>query len=177
MLASSRVLASSDLVDDLFVLASSWWLRGLVLVGAALAADARRRSPPLRAAAVAVAYGLSSLCSTILKVVVDRPRPTGAHLVEIPSSASFPSGHATTAFAAATALAVLVPWTSWWAFAFAAWVAYSRVYLGVHYWSDIIAGAVLGAVVGYLVARVARERWSLTPPPSAPPGAPRTLPP
>lgn len=141
------------MVDDTFVLLSAWWVKSLVFIAAALMVDVARRERPWRALTVAVAFGLSSLCSTLLKVAVDRPRPTTATLVDIPTSASFPSGHATTAFAAAVALSLLVPRMTFWALPLAAAIACSRVYLEVHYWTDIAAGALLGTFVTIAVVR------------------------
>jgi undecaprenyl-diphosphatase len=149
-----------ELLTSFFTLASAWWVKSLVFIGAGLLDDLRRRAPPVTAITVAVAYGLGSLVSTVLKDVVERERPDGGALVDVPASASFPSGHATTAFAAAVALSLLVPRWRWWALPLAATVAYSRVYLGVHYWSDIIAGALIGAAVGWLVVAVVRRRRS-----------------
>jgi undecaprenyl-diphosphatase len=132
-------------------------VKGLVFVLAALAVDLVRRRPPLFALTVALAFGLSSLCSSTLKVVVDRQRPGGETVIDLPSSASFPSGHATTAFAAAVALSMLVPRMAWWALPLAALISYSRVYLGVHYWSDVLAGAALGTAVAIGVVRALRR--------------------
>jgi undecaprenyl-diphosphatase len=128
-----------------------------VFIGAGLLYDLRRRALPLTALTVAVAFGLSSLASTTIKALVDRQRPSGDHVIDLPTSASFPSGHATTAFAAAVALSLLVPRWRWPALALAALVAYSRVYLGVHYVTDIVAGAMLGSAVAWLVVAGARR--------------------
>jgi membrane-associated phospholipid phosphatase len=152
-----------------FVVLSAWWVKSLVFIGAGAVDDLRRRV--LRAAPlIAIAFGLSSLVSTVVKALVDRPRPTFDPLVDLPASASFPSGHATTAFAAAVACAVLIPRLKWPALTLATLVAVSRVYLGVHYVFDVVAGALLGTAVGLAVA------WPLRPRPSAPAAPPRTRP-
>ncbi|HXH87742.1 MAG TPA: phosphatase PAP2 family protein [Gaiellaceae bacterium] len=84
----------------------------------------------------------------------DRPPlndPDPATLVELPHTSSFPSGHATVAFACATALALAVPRLRWPLFTLAALIAFSRVYVGVHYPLDVLAGAVLGVALGFAV--------------------------
>ena len=88
-----------------------------------------------------------------VKLVVRRPRPVLDGLPPLggaPSSLSFPSAHSTASFACATAMtridsaaAVL--------FVLAALIAIGRPYLGMHYPSDVLAGAVLGVAVGLLV--------------------------
>ena len=141
------------------IVASAWWVKSLLPLAAALADDVRRRTLPLIAGAVAIAYGLATAASEWLKVVVGRARPDATDaLIDVPTTKSFPSGHATTAFAAAVALAVLAPRWRWPALALAAIVSYSRVYLGVHFWTDVIAGAVLGAAIGGAVALAARRK-------------------
>ena len=75
----------------------------------------------------------------------------------MPASPSFPSGHATTSFAAAAAVAILVPRLRVPAFALAALVGFSRVYLGVHYTLDVLCGAVLGTLIGVGIALAARR--------------------
>ncbi len=147
----------------LFVLASAWWVKGLLFVVAGLAHDLLRgRLVPRTAIAAAAALGLASLVSDLVKQAVDRARPPLSDaavqpLGPLPSSPSFPSGHATTAFAAAIALAVLVPRLRVPALVLATVVAVSRVYLGVHFWLDVLAGAALGALAGVLVAAAVRR--------------------
>jgi membrane-associated phospholipid phosphatase len=70
-------------------------------------------------------------------------------------AAVFPSGHSATAFAAATAIAILSPRMRPFALGLAAAVALSRVYLRVHFPLDVVAGAVLGAGLGALAALTA----------------------
>lgn len=119
------------------------WL-ALGSVGALL--DARRRDRWLRAM---VAIAASYVANTALKTVVRRRRPQLEELpalIGTPTSLSFPSAHACSSFAAARAYAPLLPAGPLYATASA--MALSRVYLGVHYPSDIAAGAVLGHVLG-----------------------------
>jgi undecaprenyl-diphosphatase len=80
------------------------------------------------------------------------PAPHGARQVRMPESDSFPSGHAASAFTAATLLAG-GPATPVW-FALAAAVASSRVYTRMHHTSDIVAGAALGVALGTIARRL-----------------------
>ena len=145
-----------------FAFASLWWIKGPVIVGLGGLGDAiHRRLLPLALLASAAAFGIASALNVGLKHVVDRHRPPVsnpdfAYVGDLPSSPSFPSGHAMTAFAAATAVAVLCPRLRIPALAIALMVAVSRPYLGVHFWADVVVGALLGAAVGAAVALAAR---------------------
>ena len=77
--------------------------------------------------------------------------PDPEPLVSLPATSSFPSGHATVAFACATVLALAVPRLRWPLLALATVIAFSRVYVGVHYPLDVLAGAVLGVAIGLVV--------------------------
>ena len=93
---------------------------------------------------VASAYALNYA----VKVTVRRRRPELGGLAPLTptvSQLSFPSAHATTSFAAARAYRELVP--AWALYTAAAAFAASRPYLGVHYPSDVLAGAALGTAV------------------------------
>ena len=139
--------------DELFRALSSTELR-LVLLGLAMLVVARRVPPPWLGAAVPVAAAIATAAVTdALKQVAGRERPDAlGALVDLPPSASFPSGHASGAFAVATVVWLLAG-RRWGAVALAVAVAIacSRVWLGVHYPSDVVAGAALGALCGWLV--------------------------
>src|SRR5262249_54287100 len=107
------------------------------------------------------AAALPSLTVTIVKRVIGRARPfVGGHLdpylyahpVWRPDYASMPSGHATTAFAAAVAVALLWPRLRVPMLIYAFLIAASRVVLDAHYMSDVLAGAAVG-VAGALLVR------------------------
>lgn len=124
----------------------------LCLAGAAV--DGRRRPRYLRAlATVWVAY----LANIALKYVVRRRRPVLEELPALSStvtSLSFPSAHATTSFAAAWALTAGdegLPRAPVYGLAKA--MALSRVYVGVHYPTDIVAGAAFGTAIAALLER------------------------
>jgi len=88
-----------------------------------------------------------------VKLVVRRPRPVLEGLPPLggaPSSLSFPSAHATSSFAVATAMTRVDPLGAL-AFLLAFALALGRPYLGMHYPSDVLAGALLGVALGLLV--------------------------
>jgi membrane-associated phospholipid phosphatase len=88
-----------------------------------------------------------------VKAIVRRPRPVLEGLPPLggaPSSLSFPSAHATSSFAVATAMTRVDPLGAL-AFALAFALALGRPYLGMHYPSDVLAGAVLGVALGLIV--------------------------
>ena len=109
------------------------------------------------------------LNSSFLKHIFDRPRPChvlpDVHLlVSCGSGYAFPSSHAVNNFAAALVLSYFLPRWAWAFLAFAAVVAFSRVYVGVHYPSDVMAGAIIGLLVGGIVilAFVRAQAWLRT---------------
>lgn len=125
------------------------WAGVWVLVGGGAAAlDRRRRRRWLAAAAV----GPSAVCLNFaVKAAVGRERPLiEGHppLARAPSKLSFPSAHATSSVAAATALGRVEPAARPGLYALAAAICLSRPYLGMHYPSDVIAGVALGRVIG-----------------------------
>ena len=117
----------------------------LALGAAGVLADRGRRLPWLRATAtVAASYALN----TVIKFVVRRPRPQLPELPPLTSTVtalSFPSAHATTSFTAAGLYGALIPAAP--LYAVASLFAVSRPYLGVHYPSDVVAGATLGSAL------------------------------
>ena len=150
---------------------SGWflWPAGLLLLAFALAASPRLpgfsrlvlATLAVRVSFLFTAIALPSLFVTIVKRVIGRARPfVGGHLdpflyahpVWRPDYASMPSGHATTAFAAAIAVALLWPRLRVPMLIYAFLIAASRVVLGAHYVSDVVAGAAVG-VAGALLVR------------------------
>jgi undecaprenyl-diphosphatase len=96
--------------------------------------------------------------SYVLRQLIGRDRPPLVYadprpLVAVPQTGAFPSGHSASAFAAATVIAwssrrLAVP-----AYVLAVLVAWSRVYVGVHWPLDVLGGAALGVLVGTLVVK------------------------
>ena len=140
-----------------FVLLSAWWVKGPVIVAVGACADARhRRFVPLAGVSATLSVLAGAAISGLLKEAFDRPRPAFAGFdltaLAAPDTPSFPSGHATTAFAAAAAVGAFHPKLRIPLYAVALLVALSRVYLQAHYGLDVLAGAVLGIAIGLTVA-------------------------
>jgi undecaprenyl-diphosphatase len=133
--------------DAFFVALSHIGSFGIVwLVLTVLAVFVLRR--PVVFPLMVTAYFASAAASDTIKLAVDRARPHDDPLVRVPTSHSFPSGHATTSFACAATLAPFVDRRAVPVlYLLAAAIAYSRVYVGVHYPLDVLGGAALGLVV------------------------------
>lgn len=115
---------------------------------------------------VVAAMGVDGVLTYSLKKMIARPRPFTTYPDQIhaythESSLSFPSGHTSLAFATATALSLKYP--KWYvvvpAFVWAGSVGYSRMNLGVHYPSDVAAGALLGAGSAWLTCVINDWYW------------------
>ncbi|MFF4742945.1 phosphatase PAP2 family protein [Streptomyces chengbuensis] len=138
-----RVAAAARALSHSGEHAALWLAAGLVCA----AADRERRDGWLRGTALIAAAHLASMG---VKRVVRRPRPlpvTGEPLVRTAGRHSFPSSHATSAVAAAVAFGVLRPAGRVVAPPVAAAMCVSRLVAGVHYPSDVAAGALLGGLL------------------------------
>jgi membrane-associated phospholipid phosphatase len=112
---------------------------------------------------VAESFLVTTLVATGLKHAINRPRPFETYpdiqKLSAGGSSSFPSGHTSDAFSTATSLSLAFP--KWYVIApsytYAALVGYSRMHLGVHYPSDVLAGAIVGAGSAYLCYKA--QKW------------------
>ena len=112
---------------------------------------------------IGVAVGATIVETYAFKKIFDRPRPFITHPdlmpISLETDASFPSGHTSAAFSLATSLSLNYP--KWYviapSFLWATATGYSRLYLGVHYPTDVIAGAVLGAGTSWLTYEINKK--------------------
>jgi undecaprenyl-diphosphatase len=147
--------------DWVFEVLSDWWVKSILIIGIGLVADAWRRGRPVAAVLSTASYFTAGGVATLVKDASQRPRPSlvdpEVHpLVAVPHSYAMPSGHAATAFAAAVAVGLVHQRLRAPLLALAAMIAISRVWLGVHYLTDVLAGAAVGALVAiplWLVVR------------------------
>jgi undecaprenyl-diphosphatase len=144
-------------IDGVMVALSVVGRGGRVWIGIGLVLWAAGRLKWQRLAELLVALALATvMVDYVVKPLVDRHRPfrsipSVSVLDKRPKDASFPSGHAGNAFAAATVLAQALPaWqAAWWTLAIL--IAFSRVYVGVHYPADVVGGAIAGALCAIVV--------------------------
>lgn len=106
---------------------------------------------------ILVIVASDQISSNLLKNLFERIRPCNALedvnlLVNCSRSFSFPSSHAVNNFAVAFYFYKLYPKFKWLLFTIAFLAAFSRPYIGVHYPSDIVAGALIGMLIGYILA-------------------------
>ncbi len=136
------------------------WL-AIALVGVGL-----RRVPGKAVCQLCLAMLVAFLINDVtLKPVIHAPRPfqrdAQARVVgHRPNDYSFPSGHAAASFAAAVALSRAWPAGTVVWFALAAFIAYTRIYLGVHYPIDAACGALVGIACAWFA--IGRTRWHFT---------------
>lgn len=110
----------------------------------------------------AIAILLADWVSEILKQIINRPRPyvvwENAHVIFYKArSSAFPSGHAMIVFCMAYLLYYFYPQKMRWVWIVAVWLGLTRVYVGVHYFTDVLAGAVLGVLCAAVVCRILPE--------------------
>ncbi|MFT3751923.1 MAG: phosphatase PAP2 family protein [Paludibacter sp.] len=115
---------------------------------------------------VGASIGVGGVLTQVLKYSINRPRPitlSDPYIVAYESQRglSFPSGHTSLAFSVATALSLKYP--KWYVavpgYLWAGSVGYSRMNLGVHYPSDVLAGALLGAGSAYVTYKINNWFW------------------
>jgi membrane-associated phospholipid phosphatase len=156
-------------LDDLFVALGTVEKLGLVWVLAAIAIGWARRCGLWGTATLAATVALATLAadsvSFAVKDLTNRQRPFEAHPqihpLYVVHSSSFPAGHAATAFAGAVVLAYVAPRAAPLLGVIAGLIGASRVYVGVHYPTDVLAGAAIGIAVGavaVLLLRTLRAR-------------------
>jgi undecaprenyl-diphosphatase len=147
-------------LDPLFVALSYAGSFGFIWLVIAVAISGFSWSRPWLWTRVAVAIIVAESVSGALKLWLGRDRPPLSNpdpepLVHLPATYSFPSGHATVSFACATVLALAVPRLRVPLYTLATLISFSRVYVGVHYPFDVLAGAVLGVAIAIALRMLA----------------------
>jgi undecaprenyl-diphosphatase len=130
-----------------------------IIAGAALALGGGARGRRAALSGLASVAATATIVNVAVKPLGRRRRPDrvagevpAARHVRMPASRSFPSGHTAAAVAFATGVARVIPAAGAPLHALATLVAYSRVHTGVHYSGDVLAGALLGAMIGDVTA-------------------------
>lgn len=165
MLRSLNIKRNTSLDGSMQFISNSEYAVGiLVPVSICAAAWATRKHTTLeKGVNISLAVILNTASTYVVKRVIDRPRPSVTYpdiqAFESERHYSFPSGHTSNAFCVATSLSL--NYRKWYvalpAFAWATGVGYSRMHLGMHYPSDVLAGALLGAGSAYATYHV--NKW------------------
>jgi undecaprenyl-diphosphatase len=156
-------------LDPLFEALSYAGAFGFVWLAIAVAISGFSWSRPWLWTRVGAAILVAESLTGAMKQWFERDRPPVADpdpptLVDLPGTYSFPSGHAAVSFACATVLALAVPRLRWPLYTLAALIAFSRVYVGVHFPFDVLAGAVLGVAIAIALRMLATVLRRSAPP-------------
>ena len=132
----------------------------LLAAGGMLCTKKYRRQGVILLAGLAMGVLVGNVC---LKDLIARPRPCWLDdsvklLISVPTDYSFPSGHTLSSVIGATVLTETNRCFGWAAIPLAVSITFSRLYLFVHYPSDILAGTVLGVVIGLAVYYLGMRR-------------------
>lgn len=163
-------------LNDFFVALGTVEKLGAIWVVCAVALGIALRWGVLPTAVLAVVTGLATFIADSVtfgvKDLVHRARPFEAHPAIHPlyvvHSSSFPAGHAATAFAGAVLLSYVAVRLAPLFLGLAVAVCFSRVYDGVHYPTDVLAGAAVGAIIGgaaIVGLRLLQQRFPTVGPP------------
>lgn len=158
---------SNPVMDKLMVVITSLGDKGLIWIVMALILLAVKKYRKIGIILLISLLMTSLLGEGIVKNIVQRPRafityPDISIIINQPTSFSFPSGHTASSFAAAV---VLGHYFKKWSFLFyflATLIAFSRLYLFVHYPSDIIVGIILGSICSLLTIKLLDENIRLS---------------
>ena len=149
----------NDFLDKLMPVVSFMGKLSLIWVILAVVCLCIKKTRPLgRSLTCYLLFDLVAI-NGIIKPIVNRLRPcvlndTVQMLVSTPFDASFPSGHTAFAFGAATILFIYNKWAGLAAYAFAFLMGFSRLYLYVHFPTDVLMGAVFGVVFAILAYKL-----------------------
>lgn len=154
-----REYFSSPLMDSIMIFITNLGNRGFIwiIIGIILLISKKYRKIGL---AMLIALAVTSLIGEVfIKNIIQRPRafttfPDIEIIIKAPLSYSFPSGHTASSFAAAVVLGYYIKNWKYLFYFFAALVAFSRLYLFVHYPSDIIGGIALGVVCSLMTIKI-----------------------
>lgn len=152
---------SNPLFDKIFPFITDvkHWFIAYIILWLMLIIKGDKRAKIAAVGAIILIAASDQLSSNLLKNLFERIRPCNFLqdvniLVFCSSAYSFPSSHAVNNFAVATYFARLFPKYKTVLYAVASLMAFSRPYVGVHYPSDVIAGALIGFAVGYLFSEM-----------------------
>jgi undecaprenyl-diphosphatase len=151
---------STPFLDKFFSLitnVNNWYIAYIILLAICFTKGGRRGKIAALLVIVLIVV-TDQLGHKVIKELIQRARPCNSLADALTplgcqGTFSFPSNHATNNFAAAVFFYILYPKLKWVLFITASLVALSRVYLGLHYPSDIAGGALIGSAFGYIFAR------------------------
>ncbi len=146
----------TPILNEFMILATDWLTVAAVVILIPVlllwVLDKKKWIPPL-VLSVVVAVGLTYLFKSVFAV----PRPELGLIAA--AGFSFPSGHTATVFSVIPVLNRGFPKLKWFWVGFAFFIGLARLYVGVHYLSDIIFGGLLGYLVGLSIIYLGAEKW------------------
>lgn len=154
-------------LDKFFIFVTTLGNSGIIWILAAIALLCFKKTRNM-GCVLAISLIFCLLISNLtLKPLVARPRPFSIDtsilpIIPLPKDFSFPSGHTTSSFAAAVAIYCCNKKWGIISLVLAALIAFSRLYLMVHYPTDVLFGIILGTLLGFLAKKVfdfARKKW------------------